>query len=101
MPHAGAIARLYEANGGNVVWIGKPFPMMYAHAARLAGDIAPASVLCVGDSVEHDIVGARRFGAAAALVRTGILARASEAELARECAAHGVVPDFVLADLAT
>jgi HAD superfamily hydrolase (TIGR01459 family) len=99
-PGAGAIADLYEALGGTVTWIGKPYPGIYAAAARLVGSPAPRDVLCIGDSIEHDIVGARRFGAAAALVRTGILADLSEAELAAEFAKHGVVPDAVLAGLA-
>ena len=81
-PGAGAIAALYEALGGAVTWIGKPYPAIYAAAAHFVGSPAPREVLCIGDSIEHDIVGARRFGAAAALVRTGILAGLSEAELA-------------------
>jgi HAD superfamily hydrolase (TIGR01459 family) len=99
-PGAGAIATLYEQLGGQVNWIGKPYPAIYAAAARLVGSPDPSRVLCVGDSVEHDIVGARRFGAAAALVRTGILADFSEAELALECGKHGIMPDLILAGLA-
>jgi HAD superfamily hydrolase (TIGR01459 family) len=98
-PGAGAIAALYEQLGGQVNWIGKPYPAIYAAAARLVGSPGPSKVLCVGDSVEHDIVGARRFGAAAALVRTGIHADLSEAELAVECAKHGALPDLILAGL--
>jgi len=99
-PGAGAIAALYKRLGGKVIWIGKPHPEIYRHALKLTGSSDPGEALCVGDSVEHDIVGARNFGATAALVRTGILARSSEADLARECAAHGVVPDIVLRNLA-
>ena len=66
-PGAGAIAALYEQLGGVVTWIGKPYAGIYAAAARLVGSPAPSDILCVGDSVEHDIVGARNFGAAAAL----------------------------------
>jgi len=99
-PGAGAIAERYERLGGRVHWIGKPYAGIYEAAALLAGSPAPHEVLCVGDSVEHDIVGAHRFGAAAALVRTGILAGLSESELAAECARHAAVPDIVLRDLA-
>ena len=94
---AGAIAQLYESLGGAVTWIGKPYPAIYQFAAARIGAPAAASVLCVGDSVEHDIVGARRFGAAAALLRTGVLARLSEPDLAAELAKHGVVPDLTAA----
>jgi HAD superfamily hydrolase (TIGR01459 family) len=97
-PGAGAIAARYETLGGTVSWIGKPYPAIYAAAAKLAGS-RPGEILCVGDSVEHDIVGAHRFGAAAALVRTGIHAEWSEADLAAEFARHGVAPDIILRGL--
>jgi len=98
-PGAGAIAAEFEKLGGSVTWIGKPHPAIYQYARGLVPGVEPADILCVGDSIEHDIVGARAFGAKAALVRTGILAPLGEAELAGECAAHGVVPDIVLPDL--
>jgi HAD superfamily hydrolase (TIGR01459 family) len=98
-PGAGRIAELYEELGGKVIWIGKPFPQVYEAAAALSGLENPRDILCVGDSIEHDVVGAHRFGAAAALLRCGILAALSEAELAQEIAKHGAVPDFVLRDL--
>ena len=97
-PGAGAIAERYEALGGNVVWIGKPHLPIYQYAQRKLGIAFPARVLCVGDSVEHDIVGARGFGAAAALMLTGILAELSEAELQREFARHGASADLIIAD---
>lgn len=97
---AGRIAERYAELGGAVTWIGKPHPAIYRAAARLVGDPAPRDILCVGDSVEHDIVGAHRFGAAAALVRTGILSSLSETELAAECARHGVLPDLIVDNLA-
>jgi HAD superfamily hydrolase (TIGR01459 family) len=98
-PGAGRIAELYQELGGEVKWIGKPFPQVYQEAAALCGVEGPREILCVGDSVEHDVVGAHGFGAAAALLRCGILATLSEAELAHEIGKHGAVPDFVLKDL--
>jgi HAD superfamily hydrolase (TIGR01459 family) len=98
-PGAGSIAELYRELGGSVIWIGKPFQEIYQQAASLSGVADPHNILCVGDSVEHDVAGAHRFGAMAALVRTGILAALSEQELAAEIARHGAVPDFVLGDL--
>ena len=59
----------------------------------------PGRVLSVGDSVEHDIVGAHRFGAAAALMRTGILSELTDDELAIEFDKHGAEPEFILKDL--
>ena len=66
---AGRIARLYEELGGGVTWIGKPHPEIYRAAFALVG---PGRALGIGDSVEHDVVGAKRVGAAAALVLGGI-----------------------------
>jgi HAD superfamily hydrolase (TIGR01459 family) len=100
-PGAGRIAEIYEELGGVVTWIGKPFPEIYRAAAELSRVENPRDVLCVGDSVEHDIAGANRFGAFAALVRTGVLADLSDKELAAEIGRHGVAPDFVIENLAS
>ena len=81
--------------GGAVTWIGKPYPSVYQRAARLLACAAPSCVLCVGDSVEHDVVGARRFGAAAALFRTGIIEGVDDAGVAALFVEHAVVPDLV------
>lgn len=93
---SGRIAELYVELGGAVTWIGKPFPEIYAAALDLLGNPAPARVVCVGDSIEHDIAGGRGAGLATALVTTGILAESSQAEKARLYAEHGAVPDFLL-----
>ena len=100
-PGAGRIAELYQELGGEVTWIGKPFPEIYRAAAELAGVEDPRDILCVGDSVEHDIAGANGFGAFAALVRTGILAGFSREELAGEIGRRRAVPDYVVESLAS
>jgi HAD superfamily hydrolase (TIGR01459 family) len=100
-PGAGRIAEIYEELGSVVTWVGKPFPEIYRAAAELARVENPRDVLCVGDSVEHDIAGANRFGAFAALVRTGILAGLSDNELAAEIGRHGALPDYVIRNLAS
>jgi HAD superfamily hydrolase (TIGR01459 family) len=69
-PAPGAIAALYEAMGGEVTWIGKPLPGIYAHALSLLGD--PRRVLCVGDSAEHDVAGGQAAGLKTLLVMTGV-----------------------------
>jgi HAD superfamily hydrolase (TIGR01459 family) len=96
---AGRIAELYEELGGSVIWVGKPYLPIYQAAANLVSAIDPSRVLCVGDSVEHDIVGAHRFGAAAALVRTGILSDLTDSRLAAEFDKHGASPEFILKNL--
>ena len=84
-----------------MTWVGKPFPEIYRAAAELSQVQDPRDVLCVGDSVEHDIAGANRFGAFAALVRTGILANLTDKELAAEIGRREALPDYVIRDLAS
>jgi HAD superfamily hydrolase (TIGR01459 family) len=93
---AGRIAELYAGLGGRVDWVGKPYPAIYEMALQALGDVAPASVAGVGDSIEHDIAGARRAGCGAWLTRTGIIAGWDDAAIAAECARWGVEPDGVV-----
>jgi HAD superfamily hydrolase (TIGR01459 family) len=71
-PAPGAIAEIYEGMGGQVRWVGKPDPAIYADAAALIGD--PRRILCIGDSAAHDVAGARAAGYATLLVMTGVSA---------------------------
>lgn len=75
----GAIAELYQSMGGNVTWIGKPYPGIYHHALSMLGN--PARVLCIGDSAEHDVAGGRAAGLATLLVQQGVSADVPEAEI--------------------
>ncbi|PLP58313.1 TIGR01459 family HAD-type hydrolase [Mesorhizobium loti] len=93
---AGAIAELYVELGGPVTWIGKPFAEIYAAALTLLGNPDPARVVCVGDSIEHDIAGGRGAGLSTALVTTGILETATVTEKQQLYAEHGATPDFLL-----
>lgn len=93
---AGRIAELYEELGGKVTWIGKPFAQIYTTALEMLRNPDPAAVVCVGDSVEHDIAGGRAAGLNTALVTTGILEAASDRDRAALFAEHGAAPDFLL-----
>lgn len=93
---AGRIAMLYEELGGHVTWIGKPFPEIYAAGRRLIAEIDPRRILCVGDSVEHDVVGARDAGLASCFVTGGIHDGAGDAALRALYAEAGAVPDFIM-----
>ncbi len=75
VPAAGSIANLYEALGGQVTRLGKPFQEIYDYVLQLCDDPEKSSVVCVGDSIEHDILGARRAGLSSVLVSTGLAAR--------------------------
>lgn len=95
---AGRIAEAYVELGGEVHWIGKPFPAIYAAACARIADIDPARILCIGDSVEHDIAGARGAGLASCLVRTGIHADATPAQRDLLYSAANARPDFIAPD---
>lgn len=69
---AGAIADLYEAMGGRVLWYGKPHASIYRHALSLAGNPPLSGVLAIGDGLVTDMVGAARMGIDAVFVSHGI-----------------------------
>ena len=79
---AGHLAKRYTALGGQVTYVGKPYPIVYdairAHFADSApracnvSPVAPARILAVGDSLHTDILGANQAGIASALITGGI-----------------------------
>ncbi|KSB90316.1 HAD family hydrolase [Caulobacter vibrioides] len=74
---AGALADLYEELGGQVVMAGKPYAAIYdlalAEAERLkGGPIDRDRVLCVGDGVITDVLGAENQKLACLFVAKGI-----------------------------
>ena len=69
-PGPGQIAKLYEEMGGQVTWIGKPFKLIYQTAERIIGN--SRKILCIGDSLEHDIQGGIGMGYDTLLVQTGV-----------------------------
>ena len=72
LPCAGAIADVYEAMGGRVLWYGKPFRTIYDYALAHGGDPQPQEVLAVGDGLQTDILGAAWMGFDAVFVTGGI-----------------------------
>lgn len=93
---AGRIATLYQSLGGPVEWIGKPYPLIYAEAALRLPGIPANRILCIGDSPAHDIAGGHAAGHATALVRTGLHADMTEADLRALCKAERAIPDHIL-----
>lgn len=87
MPAPGAIAALYQDLGGQVTWIGKPYPGIYRESARLIGN--PKRILCIGDSAQHDVAGGRAAGFATLLVLQGVSAGHDPATLSPQ-------PDYVM-----
>lgn len=73
----GSIAALYEEMGGKVVFMGKPFPQIYAYGfdqIQSISRVAKEDILMVGDTPETDIRGALASGIPSALItHTGIM----------------------------
>jgi HAD superfamily hydrolase (TIGR01459 family) len=107
---AGAIADLYLATGGEVLYAGKPHRPIYeaalAKASEVRGGAAePARTLAIGDSLRTDITGARTLGIDGLFVSGGIHAQElgpgdSREALGAMFAAAGVIPWSVTARLA-
>ena len=71
LPAPGAFAERYAAMGGDVQWHGKPHPHIYETALKSLA-VPKDRVLCVGDSMPHDVRGAADAGLDAALVTAGV-----------------------------
>jgi HAD superfamily hydrolase (TIGR01459 family) len=107
---AGAVADLYGAIGGDVLYAGKPHRPIYDAALAKAADVrgalsALARTLAIGDSLRTDITGARALGIDGLFVSGGIHAQELGANGNREAlgamfAAAGVTPWSVTARLA-
>jgi HAD superfamily hydrolase (TIGR01459 family) len=76
MPAPGALAQLYTKLGGEVHYVGKPHPAIFAAALKQLGCPGPERVLVIGDSLHHDIAGGRRAGMLTALITAGVHAKA-------------------------
>lgn len=77
LPCAGAIADLYEKLGGEVIWVGKPRPLVYLIArqrieAMLQRPVDSARILCIGDALRTDIAGANAADHPSLLILAGI-----------------------------
>jgi len=109
---AGAIADLYGAMGGEVLYAGKPHRPIYdaalAKAATVRGAAAPPGrTLAIGDSLRTDMAGARALGIDGLFVSGGIHAGELEPHqtpmrdaLGGIFAAAGVTPQAVTPRLA-
>jgi HAD superfamily hydrolase (TIGR01459 family) len=105
---AGAIADLYAAAGGSVLYAGKPFRPIYEQALAVARAVrgretAHGRVLAIGDSVRTDLKGAAGFGIDCLFVTAGIHAeelgsrnQPNAAALGDIFAAAGLAPKAVM-----
>lgn len=61
-PSSGGLAALYEDMGGAVVWVGKPYPLLYQACRERLQALGAQRICAVGDSLEHDIKGGAGAG---------------------------------------
>jgi len=101
----GVLARRYEALGGAVFYHGKPHPAIYRSCLEALGVADHGRVIAIGDSIEHDVLGASRVGLRSAFVAGGIHAqelvtargRLPDPQAWRAFAAKAVArPDYLL-----
>ena len=71
----GAIAATYEARGGQVEFYGKPYAKVFESMQEV---LDTESILMVGDSLEHDIAGAKNIGWDSLFVTGGLYAKMFE-----------------------
>ncbi|MDD2521534.1 MAG: HAD-IIA family hydrolase [Anaerolineaceae bacterium] len=72
VPGAGTmVAAIQTASGKEPVVIGKPSPAMYKQATKVM-KLTPDQVLCVGDRLATDILGAQRGGFLSAFLLSGV-----------------------------
>ncbi len=101
----GLLAQRYEALGGRVLYHGKPHAPIY-RACLAALACRADRVVAVGDSIDHDVLGAARVGIRSALIPGGVHADAlgiewgelpSESAWRRFSATAAARPDYLLA----
>ncbi|SHI52632.1 TIGR01459 family HAD-type hydrolase [Wenxinia saemankumensis] len=75
---AGALAQLYEEMGGEALYFGKPHPPVYDLArARLrdtGARVEDSRILCIGDGIRTDILGAQGEGLDSLFITGGLAA---------------------------
>jgi HAD superfamily hydrolase (TIGR01450 family) len=88
--------RIASETAASIIFCGKPFREIYRLALAANPGIPPERVLCVGDTLHTDILGARAAGFRAMLVEDGFCTGKDALSLARE---SDIWPDFVAPSL--
>ncbi|KAG1707226.1 hypothetical protein DVH05_026420 [Phytophthora capsici] len=71
----GGIAKLYEEMGGEVIYFGKPMKEHFEVCLRLANVEDKSKVVHIGDSLHHDIQGAKNTGVDSIFIAGGVHAK--------------------------
>ncbi|MBT4354555.1 MAG: TIGR01459 family HAD-type hydrolase [Rhodospirillaceae bacterium] len=69
---AGGIAEFYESIGGNVSYIGKPYPTVFEKCLEFTDNFDKKKVIMIGDNLETDIIGADSIGIDSVLIASGV-----------------------------
>ncbi|OED41730.1 hypothetical protein AB833_09255 [Chromatiales bacterium (ex Bugula neritina AB1)] len=93
---SGTVAQWYEEQGGEVIWLGKPYPEIYQYVLKQYNITDKSQVICVGDSIEHDIKGGVIQGLSTVLVRSGILDDLDDNQITNLYQRHSATPDYVI-----
>jgi len=91
----GRIAEIYREIGGHCTYFGKPHPEIYHHILKHMG-VSASKTVCIGDSVEHDVLGANRAGCSSVLVRTGIHEDLDDTQLLSLCRTTATKPNYIM-----
>ncbi len=100
----GMIAEKYRELGGKATYVGKPNRPIYDVCFSILEDFKPSEILAIGDSLAHDIRGAKDAGMDAAFVLGGIHAHEldglgaadQETRIKELSLAHRGLPDYVI-----
>ena len=68
----GTIADLYDHMGGRVVILGKPSKEIYKASCKKIENFNKSKIVAIGDSLDHDILGANNFNIDSVLISSGI-----------------------------
>ena len=102
------MAEYYQKNGGLVYQYGKPFietyQLCFDHLTQTNINIEKNNILCVGDALETDILGANNYGLESLLITDGIHknqlnsnnAILSETRLKKFFEKKKIVPEYIL-----
>lgn len=93
---AGVIGEYYSDNGGDVEFIGKPYPGIYDQAiATFSPNILKPRIAAIGDSLITDVLGANNSGIDSILILGGIL-KEETAPLSELISRAGATPTATL-----
>ncbi len=68
----GTIADLYDHMGGKVIILGKPSIKIYEESCKKINNFDKSRLVAIGDSLDHDILGANNFAIDSVLISSGI-----------------------------